>query len=68
MTEIPKLINNLRIFPRIFISVYIYLLYEVVMWAIKLPEVTAEQTALVSVIVGVGAAWFNAYVKTGDTK
>ena len=54
-----------RPFPRIFISMYIYLLYEVVTWYMRLTDPTMEQSGLVSVVVGAGAAWFGLYVGSG---
>ena len=55
-----------RIFPRIFISTYIYLLYAVVIWYMDLHNPTMEQSGLVSIVVGAGAAWFGLY--TGSSK
>ena len=52
-------IDQWRIFPRIFISTYIYLLYKVVMWYMALEAPTMEQSGLVSVVVGAGAAWLS---------
>lgn len=64
-----KAVDSWRIFPRIFITVYIYLLYEVVMWFMALEAPNMEQAGLVSVIVGAGAAWFGLYVNSkGDGK
>ena len=50
-----------RIFPRVFLSVYIFLLYYSTMWFMDLPEPNLEQSGLISVIVGAGAAWFGLY-------
>ena len=61
-------INSLRIFPRIFITVYIYMFYTVVEWFMDLPDPTNAQAGLVSVVVGAGAAWFGLYVNTGNQK
>ncbi len=55
-----------RIFPRIFITTYIFLLYKVVIWYMELPTPTMEQSGLVSIVVGAGAAWFGLY--TGSSK
>jgi len=55
-----------RIFPRVFLSVYIFLLYYSTMWFMDLPEPNLEQSGLISVIVGAGAAWFGLY--TGTSK
>ena len=62
-----KAIDAWRIFPRVFISVYIFLLYEVITWYMTLENPTMEQSGLISVMTGVGAAWFGLYTKTkGD--
>ena len=61
-----KAVDSWRIFPRIFISTYIYLLYKVVLWYMALPSPTMEQSGLVSIVVGAGAAWFGLY--TGSSK
>ncbi len=58
-------IDNLRIFPRLFILVYIYMFYEVVQWFMSLQDPTTAQSGLVSVITGAGAAWFGLYVNSG---
>jgi hypothetical protein len=61
-----KAVDSWRIFPRIFITVYIILLYKVVIWYMELPDPTMEQSGLVSIVVGAGAAWFGLY--TGSSK
>ena len=58
----PEYFSRWRIFPRCFISMYIYLLYEVTMWFMALSEPNMAQAGLVSVVVGAGAAWFGLYV------
>jgi hypothetical protein len=58
-------IDSWRPFPRIFISIYIYILYRVVEWYLLLIDPTMEQSGLISVIVGAGAAWFGLYVGSG---
>lgn len=55
-------IDSWRIFPRIFLLVYIVLLYKVVVWFMSLPNPDMEQAGLISVIVGAGAAWFGLYI------
>ena len=59
-------VDQWRIFPLIFISTYIYLLYAVVIWYMDLSTPTMEQSGLVSIVVGAGAAWFGLY--TGSSK
>jgi hypothetical protein len=56
-----RAIDAWRIFPRIFISTYIFLLYKVVIWYMNIPNPTMEQSGLVSIVVGAGAAWFGLY-------
>ena len=63
----PEYFSRWRLFPRAFISMYIYLLFEVVTWFMDLPTPGAEQAGLVSVIVGAGAAWFGLYVNSTST-
>ncbi|MBT8421398.1 MAG: hypothetical protein KJO08_11150 [Gammaproteobacteria bacterium] len=55
-------IDSWRIFPRIFITTYIVLLYQVVNWFMELEDPSMEQSGLVSVVVGAGAAWFGLYL------
>ena len=64
LIHLAKAVDAWRIFPRIFISTYIYLLYKVVVWYMGLPAPTMEQSGLVSVVVGAGAAWFGLYAGT----
>ena len=60
----PYWFDKLRIFPRVFISVYIYMFYNVANWFMSLPEPNNAQAGLVSVVVGAGAAWFGLYVNS----
>ena len=57
-----------RIFPRAFLSVYIFLLYYSVMWFMELENPSLEQSGLISIIVGAGAAWFGLYAGTSKNK
>lgn len=66
--DVAEAVNAWRIFPRIFIGVYLYLLVSVVDWYIALPDPTMEQSTLISVIVGAGAAWFGLYTGTGGKR
>jgi len=66
LIHLAKAVDSWRIFPRIFITTYIYLLYKVVVWYMNLPDPTMEQSGLVSIVVGAGAAWFGLY--TGTSK
>lgn len=64
--DLAKAVDSWRIFPRIFISMYIYLLYRSVIWFMELPDPNMNQAGLISVVVGAGAAWFGLY--TGSSK
>jgi|TARA_E500000331_G_C17187958_1_gene683515 hypothetical protein len=67
LIHMARAVDSWRIFPRIFITVYIILLYQVVHWYMNLgTSATMEQSGLVSVVVGAGAAWFGLY--TGSSK
>lgn len=61
-----RAVDSWRIFPRIFITTYIILLYKCVIWYMDLPNPTMEQSGLISIVVGAGAAWFGLY--TGSSK
>jgi len=61
LIHLARAVDAWRIFPRIFITTYIYLLYKVVIWYMDLPNPTMEQSGLVSIVVGAGAAWFGLY-------
>lgn len=63
--DLAKAIDAWRIFPRAFISVYIYMLWASTNWFMNLQAPTMEQAGLISVITGVGAAWFASYVSSG---
>ena len=47
-----------------FLSVYIFLIYFVVMWFLDLPDPTMEQSGLISILVGAELAWFGLYVNS----
>mgnify|MGYP005999464587 FL=1 len=64
--DLAKAVDSWRIFPRIFITTYIVLLYKCVIWYMNLPSPTMEQSGLISIVVGAGAAWFGLY--TGSSK
>ena len=63
-----NMVDAWRIFPRAFLSVYMFLLYYCTIWFMELPEPTLEQSGLVSIIVGAGAAWFGLYAGTAKDK
>ena len=64
--HLAKAVDSWRIFPRLFLTVYIILLYKCVIWYMNLSAPTMEQSGLISIVVGAGAAWFGLY--TGTSK
>jgi|TARA_R100000084_G_scaffold69533_1_gene30775 hypothetical protein len=63
-----QMVDSWRIFPRAFLSVYMFLLYYSTIWFMDLPDPTLEQSGLISIIVGAGAAWFGLYAGTAKDK
>ena len=61
-----KAIDAWRLFPRMFIGIYIFILYKSTMWFMTLDEPSVAQAGLISVVTGIGAAWFALYVQTGN--
>jgi hypothetical protein len=68
LIDLARAVDAWRIFPRLFLSVYIFLLYKVTIWFMNLTEPTFEQSGLVSIVVGAGAAWFGLYTGTSKGK
>lgn len=64
----PEYFSRWRIFPRAFITMYIYLLWYAVMWFMELQDPSVAQSGLISVLVGAGAAWFGLYVNSTSTE
>ena len=62
--HLAKAVDAWRIFPRLFLTVYIVLLYKCVLWYMDLSAPTMEQSGLISIVVGAGAAWFGLYAGT----
>ena len=64
LIHLARAVDSWRIFPRVFITTYIILLYECVMWYMRLDAPTMEQSGLISIVVGAGAAWFGLYTRS----
>ena len=62
--HLARTIDAWRIWPRAFLTVYIVLVYYSAMWFMELPEPSMEQSGLISILVGAGAAWFGRYVNS----
>jgi len=65
--HLAQAVDSWRIFPRVFLSVYIFLLYYSTMWFMGLETPSLEQSGLISIIVGAGAAWFGLYAGTSGS-
>lgn len=63
--DLAEAVDAWRIFPRLFITVYMWMLYASIEWFIALPDPNTQQASLISVVVGAGAAWFGLYTGTG---
>ena len=68
LIDLAKAVDQWRIFPRVFITTYIYLLYKVTIWFMDLADPTMAQSGLVSIVVGAGAAWFGLYAGASKSK
>ena len=68
LIDLAKAVDAWRIFPRLFLTVYIILLYRCVIWYMNLADPTMEQSGLISIVVGAGAAWFGLYTGTDKSR
>ena len=68
LIHMARAVDAWRIFPRLFLTVYIVLLYKCVIWYMNLSAPTMEQSGLISIVVGAGAAWFGLYTGTSKSK
>ena len=66
--EIPELMSNWRLVPRLMMVAYAYAFIEVITWFMALEAPNNAQAGLVSVVVGAGAAWFGLYVNGKKSK
>ena len=65
---VAQAVDSWRIIPRAFLSVYMYLLYYTTFWFMELQDPTMQQSGLISVVVGAGAAWFGLYTNSTKSK
>jgi hypothetical protein len=59
-------INNLRLFPRLTLLFFGYLLLKVVEWAVSLEAISTQQTSFVSIFVGGFSAILGLYYNSGS--
>lgn len=60
-------LNQWRVVPRALMAVYMYLLIEASYWFMALPDPNGPQSAFISAVWAVGAAWFGIYVNGKPT-
>ena len=65
--HLAQAVDSWRIFPRMFLTVYIVLLYKCTIWFMALETPSFEQSGLISIVVGAGAAWFGLYAGTTNS-
>lgn len=70
MDKKPKsdLLNDYRVFPRIFSLLFIVLMWVASDWFMGLPSPTPEQAAFMSTMIATSAAMFKFYVTSGNQK
>lgn len=61
------ILDNLRVVPRILISLYGFICWDTHVWFKSLPDPTASQSAYVSLIWGAAAVWFAFYINSGQS-
>ena len=66
--HVAEALDSWRLIPRAFLGVYMYLLYYTTFWFMDLPDPTFEQSGLISIVVGAGAAWFGLYTNSHKSK
>ncbi len=64
--HLARAIDAWRPFPRLFIILYMYIVYRVIEWYLALSAPTMEQSGLISIVVGAGAAWFGLYLGSSN--
>ena len=64
---VAQAIDSWRIIPRAFLAVYMYLLYFTTFWFMDLTDPSFEQSGLISIVVGAGAAWFGLYTSSSKS-
>ena len=65
---VAQAIDAWRIIPRAFLAVYMYLLYYTTFWFMSIADPSFEQSGLISIVVGAGAAWFGLYTNSHKDK
>jgi len=64
--ELAEAIDKWRPFPRLFITFYLYILFQAFEWFIALDNPTTQQASLIGAVITAGAGWFGLYVSTNS--
>ena len=59
-----QLLHDFRVFPRLVVTGYSVLVWDVVQWFEKLNDPSTQQTVLLTTVVGFSAAIFGFYATT----
>lgn len=65
IARIARILNELRVIPRMLMAFYIVLTWQTSQWFFALQDPSAAQAGFASAVVGAGAAWFGLYVNSG---
>lgn len=66
--DFAEIMDAWRVFPRMFLGAYMYLLVRSAEWFMALPDPNTQQAGLVSVLLTAGSAFFGFYVNTGKKR
>ena len=58
----PEKLDSWRVIPRLLILSYMIVFYQTCNWFMNLTDPNNAQAGFVSVVVGIGSAWFAIYV------
>jgi len=61
---VSDVLRQYRVFPRLFAIFYLAMTWDVVTWAMTVPDMSNAQAAFVSAITAGAAAYFKFYVET----
>lgn len=65
MTPLHQVINDYRVFPRLFAVYYMWGMTQMCKWAMDQEALSAEQSAMVIAVITGAAAYFKFYVENG---
>ena len=63
--DLAELVDAFRMWPRMFMVTYLAGIGHIVIWATKLPDISSQQAAFISVVAGTFPLVLNFYMNTG---